>query len=244
MTTDATRLRLGIDIDDVLADFRSAFQLIASECLGEAIDVVNSPQQLNLDSLTSPQLRRVWKLIVSTPNWWTTLPPFEPEQIKRLYRLARKLKWEVYFLTKRPTTAGDPVQFQSQWWLEEQGFFLPSVMSVSGSRGELANALRLDLVIDDQMLNCIEVISSSFAKSVLLLRDEGQDEALKNAQARGIGVVSTLEQAIDVAERLQELLQDQRGALERVTDWFPWSKAEAPALPLNPREIHRLPPDE
>ena len=140
--------------------------------------------------------------------------------------------------------SGRPVQFQSQWWLEEQGFFLPSVMSVSGSRGELANALRLDLVIDDQMLNCIEVISSSFAKSVLLLRDEGQDEALKNAQARGIGVVSTLEQAIDVAERLQELLQDQRGALERVTDWFPWSKAEAPALPLNPREIHRLPPDE
>ena len=62
------------------------------------------------------------------------------------------------------------MQFQSQWWLEQQGFYLPSVMTVGGSRGELANALRLDLVIDDQIINCIEIISGSFAKSVLLLR--------------------------------------------------------------------------
>jgi hypothetical protein len=46
------------------------------------------------------------------------------------------------------------VQFQTQWWLEQNGFFLPSALTVLGSRGEVANALRLDIVVDDEQMNC------------------------------------------------------------------------------------------
>ena len=63
-------------------------------------------------------------------------------------------------MTKRPPSAGDSVQFQTQWWIERFGFYLPAVMTVPGSRGDVANGLRLDLVIDDQMINCVEVIGA------------------------------------------------------------------------------------
>src|SRR6185295_6794158 len=118
--------------------------------------------------LSSREIKRIWEHVKRTPNWWVRLKPYEPAQIVRLYALARRLKWEVVFMTRRPATAGDPVQFQTQWWLEEQGFFYPAVMTVPGSRGELANALRLDVIVDDQLHNCVDVISASTAKALLL----------------------------------------------------------------------------
>ena len=47
-------------------------------------------------------------------------------------------------MTKRPPSAGDSVQFQTQWWIERFGFYLPAVLTVPGSRGDVANGLRLD----------------------------------------------------------------------------------------------------
>ena len=52
---------------------------------------------------------------------------------------------EVFFITQRPATVGQTVQRQTQYWLRQQGFDLPSVLVISGSRGAAAGALRLDL---------------------------------------------------------------------------------------------------
>ena len=46
-----------------------------------------------------------------------------------------------------------------------------------------------DLVIDDLMLNCIEVVSASPAKAILMLRD-GNETTRRHAMDRGIGVVA------------------------------------------------------
>ena len=53
-------------------------------------------------------------------------------EIARLYAMARASRWEVFFVTKRPPSAGDPVQFQTQWWLEQHGYYLPAVLTVPG----------------------------------------------------------------------------------------------------------------
>jgi hypothetical protein len=141
----------------------------------------------------------------------------------------------VFFLTKRPASAGDTVQVQTQWWLERQGFYMPSVVTVPGSRGELANALRLDLLVDDQMENCAEVISSSSAKALLMLREPG-DAALETlATNRGIGVVRSFEEALHVMQRLQELLPQRKGRLARLTDWFQPRGEQHSSVPIDPR---------
>ena len=43
-------------------------------------------------------------------------------------RAARERRWEVIFLTTRPSTAGELVQLQSQRWLAAHGFQYPSVL--------------------------------------------------------------------------------------------------------------------
>jgi hypothetical protein len=238
-------LRLGFDLDGVVADFRTAF-LDASDKLlgGDSIQRRSSPMP-DLDGVSAADAKRVWKAITEMPNWWLGLAPYEPAQIARLYQLSRRFRWEVSFLTTRIPTAGDSVQFQSQAWLEAYGFYMPAVVTVPGSRGEIANAMRLDLVIDDQFLNCLEVVSASQSKAILILQmgsrsgDQGLEE---QATERGIGVVYRLEEVIDVLLQLQDILPQKRGGVMRLADWFRKREPESHVLPMNPRDSRPIPP--
>ena len=124
-------LRIGIDVDGVLANFRAAFHQTAVGCLRH--DVGNIDDLKSTEALADEDVARVWAEISRTPNWWMNLQPYEQDQIARLYDLTRAATWEVFFLTKRPASAGDSIQFQTQWWLERQGFYLPAVVTVPGS---------------------------------------------------------------------------------------------------------------
>ena len=221
-------LRLGIDVDGVVADFRSAFRTLAEQELGIAAEDAES-------DLTRADIERLWRAVAGRSNWWLDVPPYEPDQILRLYSGARQSRWEVFFMTSRPPSAGDSVQLQTQVWLERHGFFLPSVLTTpAGARGELARSLRLDLALDDRMVNCLEVISASNSKAMLMLRNPAGANARESAEARGVGVVSTLAEALDAIERLERLLPGRRGRLVRLADWFQ-SKKEGPQLPNDPR---------
>jgi GNAT superfamily N-acetyltransferase len=237
-------LRVGFDVDGVIADFRAAFAAIAGRTLDRSVEPLRDPEQ-SVDGLSARDIHRVWKTITATANWWTTLVPYEPHQIERLYMLSRTLGWEVFFLTTRPATEGDTVQFQTQWWLEQYGFYLPSVITIPGGRGVLATALRLDLFVDDLLVNCVDVVGASTTKAVLLAREATAAAVEADARARGIGVVHTIEQAIDVAIRLGEMLPATRGARTPLASWFRFTrkkKAAGERLPANPRETRPIPP--
>jgi subtilase family serine protease len=94
---------------------------------------------------------RVWNHIARRPNWWMTLRAYEPAEIARLYALARAHRWEVCFLTKRPASGGDTVQFQTQWWLEQQGFAVERVarsrnmIRFSGTVRQLEQAFQTEM---------------------------------------------------------------------------------------------------
>ena len=229
-------LRLGCDVDGVLANFDDAYQAVARQLFNRSIEEM-SPEDAAMGDIPTREAARVWAEISRAQNWWVRLPSYEPFQIERLYRLMRSLKWEVVFFVNRPPTQGDSAQFQTQWWLETQGFYLPSVLEVQGSRGEIARALKLDLVLDDRLDQCIEIVGASQSKAILVQRSINQaqhDEAI----GRGIGVVPSLEHALDVAERLHELV-GRHPRINRLTDWF--GRSEKEALPLNPRAGRPLP---
>jgi hypothetical protein len=235
-------LRLGFDMDGVLADFRSAFEAAAR---GAAqLPLGADPEEAEGEPLSTREIKRVWAAVKRTPNWWTKLSAYEPAQIARLYAITRQLKWEVVFMTRRPETAGDPVQFQTQWWLEAHGFYLPAVVTVPGSRGDLANALRLDMIVDDQLHNCVDIVGASAAKAILLLRAQDQQAIRQHAVNRGIGVVESLEEALDVLERAQDVIVERRGRLNRLVDWFQTSTGRDDALPLKPMVPRPSPRDE
>lgn len=233
-------LRVAFDVDGVLADFRTAFRAVTARA-GPGGSGRQGGSAAPAETPLSPEdVKRVWDHIARTSNWWMELGAYEPEQIARLYGLTRAAGWEVFFLTKRPPSAGDSVQFQTQWWIERSGFYLPAVLTVPGSRGDVANALRLDLIVDDQLINCVEVVSSSPTKAILVQR--AQDDAVRDhATNRGIGVVSTLAEAITVLENLQEVMAQKRGRLMRLADWFV-RPADVRPLPQNPRAVRPVPP--
>lgn len=220
-------------MDGVLADFRSAFRALARPDVSPLESDGLSPHD---DSPLEPsEIRQLWDVVAHAPNWWLQLKAYEPDEIPRLYSISRQLGWEVFFLTKRPRSAGETVLVQTQWWLERHGFYMPAVVTVPGSRGELANALRLDLTVDDQMVNCVEVISASSSKAVLMLRDVRQSAVSAQATSRGIGVVSSFRDALRVMQRLHEILPQRKGRLARLTDWFRSGEDQSSSVPLDPR---------
>lgn len=233
----ASGLRVGFDIDGVLADFRRAFREAAQVALRRTVADLPGPE--SGDAMTAGDLKRVWDAIAQTPQWWLTLQAYEPQEIARLFDLSRDRRWEVYFMTTRPPSAGETPQFQTQWWLESSGFHLPSVLTVPGSRGELANALRLDVFVDDRLLNCVDVIAASQAKAICLMRDNDV-AAREQAYGHGIAVVATLREAVDAVVGLEEALRANRGAVARLADWFR-PREEEERLPKNPRESRPLP---
>jgi hypothetical protein len=96
------------------------------------------------------------------------------------------------------------------------------------------------MIVDDQLINCAEVISASPTKAILMLRS-ADAAAREHASNRGIGVVSSLSEAITVLERLHDVLPAKRGRLMRLAEWF--SPAEVmQKLPGNPRSVRPIPP--
>jgi hypothetical protein len=137
--------------------------------------------------LTPRQERRLWERIASTDNFWETLDETEPGAVERLGLAAAESGWTIAFLTTRPATAGDTVQAQSARWLAAKGFPSPDVHLVEGSRGRAAETLRLDFVFDDRPDNCLDILSESRARPVLVWRAHA---APLLAAARRLGIQS------------------------------------------------------
>jgi hypothetical protein len=231
-------LRVGFDLDGVLADMESELVRCAEELFGETMTrrLEESPEQPPgppgdvaadtppADSLppsierlrmTSRQQRRLWHHVQSIENFWERLHESEPGAVARLAAIATERRWEIIFLTKRPQTAGATAQVQSQRWLESNGFPLPSVFVVQGSRGRIAASLDLDIVVDDRPENCLDVVVDSKARAILVWRD---DERKLPAAARrlGIGTVRNVAECLDILAQVDAAGQDQPSVMGKV----------------------------
>ena len=163
---------------------------------------------------------KIWQAIESTPNFWMTLKPKEEGAVARIHALMLQHRWEVFFITQRPSTEGETVQRQTQRWLVEQGFDLPSVLVLSGSRGAAAKAIRLDYHVDDTSQNCFDVIADSRAKPILLI-PASHHAAIASARKLGIGVVHRIGEALDVLEQAT-LAQTNPSLLQRIAAMVGW----------------------
>ncbi len=162
MTRSARKpLRIAFDLDGVVADLDGVLKRRAATLFGDGTDVA---------TLTRRQRRQLWKSLESMENFWESLEETEPGAVARLGTLAASLHWETIFLTTRPRSAGAQTQTQSQRWLMAHGFAYPSVYVVQRSRGAIAAALGLDVVVDDRLEGCLDVISESSARTILVWR--------------------------------------------------------------------------
>src|SRR3954463_3891225 len=208
-------VRIAFDMDGVLADFAAAIRGGESRLFGPPSTVAaETPEDeaeheeaqaahaANAGARSREARSRhdaVWNAIPNTLDFWTTLAPLDPHAVRRIHEMMLRHRWEVFFITQRPATQGQTVQRQTQQWLSQQGFDLPSVLVIGGSRGAAAAALRLDFHVDDSPQNCLDVASESRARPLLIL--PGPDTVTeKSAERLRIGVARSIAQALDQLE--------------------------------------------
>jgi hypothetical protein len=162
----------------------------------------------------------VWKAIESTPNFWTTLRPLDERAVGRIHELMLRHRWEVFFITQRPYTAGETVQRQTQRWLVAQGFDLPTVLVLRGARGTAAAALGLDYHVDDRPKNCMDVVADSEAKTILIVSATNQS-AIASAKKLGIGVAHRINDALDILDQAT-LAQTNPTLFQRIANMVGW----------------------
>jgi hypothetical protein len=217
-------LRIAFDLDGVLADMGTALRREERRLFGTSEQPdqqaeVNEQETAETDDseaatgqvaaemtkhgLTAREQRRLWRSIADIENFWETLDEIEEGSVRSLARVAAERRWEVIFLTKRPTTTGFTSQHQSQRWLERHGFQLPSVFVVNGSRGKIADALGLAVVVDDSPTNCVDVLSDSDAKAILVWRSRSETVP-SSARRLGIGVVFSMAECLNVLKEMDD----------------------------------------
>jgi len=225
-------VRIGFDMDGVLADFSTAYYAVEDRLFGaeqhprRADDPENQRTDETPKDATSADARpsqaglknhrrrsdTVWHAIRNTPDFWLSLGPTDPGAVHRIHELMLQYRWEVFFITQRPATLGETVQRQTQRWLVNQGFDMPSVLVVPASRGAAAGALSLDYLVDDSPKNCIDVKSDSTAKPILIV--DGEDKETTGSAGRlGIATAGSIAQALDI---LAEASTKQPGLLGRL----------------------------
>ena len=170
-------------------------------------------------SLTAQQTDKLWDRVAGTRNFWEGLAETELGIVGRLARLADDRRWEVIFLTQRPPTNGSTVQQQTQAWLRRHGYEMPSVYTTRGSRGAIAAALNLDVVVDDRFDGCVDVVDESNARAVLVWREP--DEGVPTRARRlGITVVRSAGECLDLLGRVDSPSTSEPGLVSRLRDAF------------------------
>ena len=145
-------MRIGIDVDGVLAGFVEGFTDQAVK-LGLTDHAYTSAEQ---QIWKFPfETKEVWKHIRSTHNWWSGLPLLLTDaEVELLNQLTND--HSIYYITSRPHTQGDSAELQVFDWLTAHGIdaTIHNIVSV-GSRlkSSVCDQWGIELAIDDHVKN-------------------------------------------------------------------------------------------
>ncbi len=189
-------MRIGIDVDGVLADFNRSFIERVIEVTGKDlfpprpfdIPTWDYPQHYGY---TNTECSLVWENIKTDDSFWYQLFPYDgaPEFLSKLHGGHH----DIYFITSRP---GLNTKSQTENWLEfhhygmdTEVYSYPTVL-ISSDKGGCAKALKLDLYIDDRTENCLDVNHASPGTRTIMLARPW------NVAQPGILRVETLDQFV------------------------------------------------
>ena len=217
-------LRIGFDMDGVLADFRTAFQDIETRLFGhrtgQAPDQPEEEEERPERQLAETRRRRdqIWDEIRKTPDFWTTLRPLGNGSVRRIHALMLAHNWEVFFITQRPSTAVRRCSGRRSAGSSSR-VSTCRACSRSAARAEPPPAsFRLDYHVDDTIQHCLDVIADSNAKAILVA-SHATENSIIGARKLGIAIAGGVDQALDILERAT--LAQENPTLLR--GWLRWS---------------------
>lgn len=162
-------MRIGFDVDGVLANFIAAYQRLFVRISG--VDLFQPGDDVNPPCWDWPQFRgygddivaSVWAHIGADPTFWARLAPLDGADTLSMCIADMEKRHDIYFITAR---FGKRDKQQTETWLRNYlGLPGPTVL-ISSDKGACAGALRLDAYIDDNLDNIRGVVQSNSDEQV------------------------------------------------------------------------------
>ncbi len=186
-------MRIGIDVDGVLADFNRSFIERVITVSGKDLF---PPRPFDIPTWDYPEhygytpeeTKIVWESIVADPTFWASLSPY-PDTADFLSPLANRAD-DVYFITSRPGTRS---KAQTERWLRMHGYHSRPTVMISSKKGLCAEALDLDFYLDDRDHNCYDVWDRRSPKTLVALMDRPWNKLLE-CDTYGIKRIYTLKE--------------------------------------------------
>jgi uncharacterized protein len=160
-------VRIGFDIDGVLADFNTSFIALVKEVTGRDLfppdywpHTWDYPQALGY---SQEEVSAVWDRIKAGGTFWNQLAPLpDMEVLAKWMRMPGEPPTqgyhEFYFITSR---MGRNVKLQTEEWLDGQFEFAGHTVLISSEKGAIAKALKLNYYVDDRAENILDVMKES-----------------------------------------------------------------------------------
>lgn len=189
------RLKIGIDVDGVLADFVAGARHYFKAKYGRPDDsLIQNEWDFDCLGMTKAEIDDLWDHIHNTPNWWTTLKTMDG---------AYSLGWlcnnhTVYFITNRPTkTTGDSIEDQTKNWLMDSHYIECPTVIVCKNKGALASALDLDFFLDDNVPNVTDVSLTSPRTTTFIQDAPYNQECVSVPRLKSVNELVNLVQAME-----------------------------------------------
>lgn len=146
-------MRVGVDIDGILADFNTSYIALLNRVSGKEADIHYVPTQWSYErslGFTKDDIQAAWEQIKSN-DFWHSLDMMPGVEYGCLCDLESH---DLYFVTTRP---GEFSKTDTESWLNRHlGVECPTVL-ISNRKGHAAYALELDYFIDDKIENVWDV---------------------------------------------------------------------------------------
>ena len=170
------RLNIGLDVDDVLADFQGAFVTLARTMYDKpAPDYKPTDWAWSTSGLSQEEISGVWEQIKRTRNFWENLRVVDGAGCNALLKLASH---RLFFITARVPTAGHHEEDQTAMFLRNNfNLDFPTVV-VTADKGPIAAALQLDYYIDDRPVNCVQVYVAGSPRCKVFLKDASHNQGV------------------------------------------------------------------
>ena len=136
-------MKIGLDLDGVLADFLHEFAKVVS-------------------TFTDKEMDKAWEIVRGIHNFWLSLPSYRENVFAVATHRTMHPNDEIFYCTSRVPTAGMPVMHQSQEWLKANGIYgLGTSVIVKPSKvekDEIYKAIGVTRAIDDYAPSCVKMI--------------------------------------------------------------------------------------
>lgn len=195
------RFVIGVDLDDVLADFTKVYLALAYKRFGRP-----APGTLPVDwewsnTLPDPKEQElVWRDTDGIFNFWETLPV--EDGVSASYVQMLYAEHEMYFPTARRIAGpgSPPTWLQSTRWIKRMfGIAFPRVI-VSYEKGPLAAALKYDYFIDDRPKNCLDILKA-VPNCKVYLKDSSHNQTFHDSRITRVKDFDTFAQIVNEAAK-------------------------------------------